>query len=165
MPLLEVKDKETFQPLDRLRFPASDVSFLVWSLQQSESTECLSHHFVRRPDAGSPASLCRCAHSLCAGPVVHKGAPVQPVLCPGLNPPAPQGNIHLDWTCKHTSAHGRGSLLWVLMSAEKHYLDIVTSVGLGRAFRICCTAETSLSISSSVLTWCGSSTESQVNPA
>lgn len=55
-------------------------------------------------------------------------------------------------------------LFWYL-TLSIIYLDIVTSVGLGRAFRNCHTAEMSLSISSSVLMWWGSSTESQVNPA
>lgn len=45
------------------------------------------------------------------------------------------------------------------------YLDMVTRVGLGRASRNSRTAATSPSISSSVLTWWGSSTVSQVKPA
>lgn len=61
--------------------------------------------------------------------------------------------------------HLRGFLLFWYLTLSIIYLDIVTSVGLGRAFRNCRTAEMSLSISSSVLMWWGSSTESQVNPA
>lgn len=137
--------------------------------------------FVKRPEAGSPESLCCCFHSLCAGPGVHTGSPVQPVLCSGLNPPALLGSTRLDWTWKtHTLTNTFNLSFWIKMSLQTLpsvdiwyfdfdlciiYLDIVTSVGLGRAFRNSCTAEMSLSISSSVLMWWGSSTESHVNPA
>lgn len=123
-----------------------------------------------------PEFLCCCFQSLCADPVVHTGFPVQPALSSGQNPPAPLGSTHLDLTWKHMLNTFNLSF-WIKILIQKStsadfklsvwyiYLDIVTSVGLGRAFRNSCTAETSLSISSSVLMWWGSSTESQVNPA
>lgn len=123
-----------------------------------------------------PEFLCCCFQSLCANPVVHIGFPVQPALSSGQNPPAPLGSTHLDLTWKHMLNTFNLSF-WIKILIQKStsadfklsvwyiYLDIVTSVGLGRAFRNSCTAETSLSISSSVLMWWGSSTESQVNPA
>lgn len=201
--------------------------------------------FVKRHEAGSHESLCCWFHSLCAGPGVHTGSPVQPVLYSGLNPPAPKDSTHQGWTWKmlktskqcyvvylpwtdkfkiifvsgrlaplplthcarlawFTNKHqqhllqGYKKLASSLVSAKLHssipqqpsarcqcqrcrilpvpsqwielfdsviYLDIVTSVGFGRAFRNSCTAEMSLSISSLVLMWWGSSAESHVNPA
>lgn len=122
-----------------------------------------------------PEFLCCCFQSLCANPVVHTGFPVQPALSSGQNPPAPLGSTHLDLTWKHMLNTFNSFLEITFIFRSWHpqtlnsvlyvYLDIVTSVGLGRAFRSSCTAETSLSISSSVLMWWGSSTESQVNPA
>lgn len=56
-------------------------------------------------------------------------------------------------------------VFYQVCKGECVYLDTVTRVGLGRASRSRRTAATSLSISSSVLTWWGSSTVSQVNPA
>lgn len=122
---------------------------------------------------GGPESLCCCSHSLCVSPVVRTGSPVQPVLCSAPSPPAPRGSIHPDWTwTTRSKTHFILTLTLIKYIRKSHealhvviYLDMVTSVGLGRALRNSCTAEMSLSISSSELMWCGSSPESQVNPA